>query len=79
MFSNDDHLLNDHLLFQEDRISIYQYYNAFIRCSSLTHIAIPSSVSSFGHHLFGHIKSIDISGDIKQIPKCMFAGCPILT
>lgn len=53
--------------------------NAFVRCSSLTHIAIPSSVSSFNHHLFGNIKSIDISGDIKQIPQCMFAGCSIFT
>lgn len=42
-------------------------------------IIIPSSVNSFGSHIFDGIKTLEITGDIQYIPNKLFLGCSKLT
>ena len=51
---------------------------AFSGCSSLRQITIPSTVSSFGHEIFTGIVSLNIGGDLEEIPAMLFQGCSSL-
>lgn len=49
--------------------------HAFYYCKSLIQITIPASVKSFGTKIFEGIESLEIEGDIKNIPKNLFEEC----
>ena len=52
---------------------------AFFYCSSLTQITILSFMISFGKNIFDGIKSIEIAGNIQNIPKGLFSKNTLLT
>lgn len=55
---------------------------AFLRCSSLTEVVIPSCVTRIGANTFAEcsrLDSVEIYAKIKRLPKQMFRGCERLT
>lgn len=57
------------------------YYNAFSRCSNLTNITIPDSVTQIGAGAFsgcGSLTDITISGSVTEIERETFFGCSSL-